>query len=360
MNIADQRTRGRAAAYAGLLFHGFRPRGTALLAGALAVGASCALAGCSAGGTSASGTEGLALSAATTSAAQLTAGQSGNYQVLTLNDNRDRTFNQLLGINDEGQIAGYFGSGNAGHPNNGYAISAPYAQVDFGGENFPGSAQTQITGLNDAGISVGFFSTQNGATPADDNTFGFWREDGRYHEVNYPTKNNSKPPVNQLLGINDTGTAVGFYTDSAGNAHGYVYNIGTRRFKLVTVPGATSLTATAINNKGTVAGFFTNKKGATDAFVKLHSGRISTIAVPGASMTQAFGLNDSGEVVGAYATGTGNNAVSHGFTWLNGKFVTVNFPKASATTINGVNDEGDIVGFYTDAKGNTDGFVGLP
>jgi probable HAF family extracellular repeat protein len=360
MNIADQRTRGRAAAYARLPFHRFRPRGTALLAGALAVGASCALAGCSAGGTSASGTEGLTLSAATTNAAQLTAGQSGNYQVLTLNDNRDRTFNQLLGINDAGQIVGYFGSGNAGHPNMGYALRAPYAQGDFGGENFPRSAQTQITGLNDAGISVGFFSTQNGATPADDNNFGFWRQDGRYHEVSYPTKNNSKPPVNQLLGINDTGTAVGFYTDSAGNAHGYAYNIRTRRFKLVTVPGATSLTATAINNEGSVAGFFTNKKGTVDAFLKLHSGRISTIAVPGASMTQAFGVNDSGEVVGAYTTGTGNNAVSHGFTWRSGKFMTVNFPKASATTVNGVNDEGDIVGFYTDAKGNTDGFTGLP
>jgi len=129
---------------------------------------------------------------------------------------------------------------------------------------------------------------------------------------------------------------------------------------MITVRGATSLTATAINNGGAVAGFYTSAQGATVSFLQIHHGRTFTIAFPGASATQAFGLNDQGEVVGAYTIGTGDNAVSHGFTWMNGKFTTVNYPAASSTTINGVNDEGDIVGFYTDAKGNTDGFLGLP
>ena len=225
---------------------------------------------------------------------------------------------------------------------------------------FPGSAQTQVVGLNDDGITVGFFSTMNAANVADDNNIGFWREDGQYHAVRYPTRNNAMPSVNQLLGINDSGTAVGFYNDAKGNAHGYAYNLETGRFKLITVRGATSLTATGINNNGTAAGFYTSAQGATDAFIQYHHGRTITIAFPGASATQAFGLNDEGEVVGTYTIGTGNNAVTHGFTWMNGTFTTVNYPKASSTTINGVNDEGDIVGFYTDAKGNTDGFVGLP
>lgn len=361
MKIADQPVRGGNTVKAGpILGRRFHPRAVPLLAGALVSAAALALAGCSAGGTAASGTEGVALSAATTGPASLAAAQSGKYQVLTLNDKRDLTFNQLLGINNEGQIAGYFGSGAAGHPNKGFGLRPPYAQADFGGENFPGAAQTQITGLNDTGISVGFFSTLNAATVTNDPNFGFWRENGRYHAVSYPTRKNSKPPVNQLLGVNNTGTAVGFYNDGAGNAHGYAYNLQTRRFKLVTVPGATSLTAAAINNKGAVAGFFTNAKGTVDAFLKLHSGKIFTLMVPGASATQAFGVNDRYEVVGTYTTGTGNNAAVHGFTWMNGRFGTVNFPLASSTTVNGVNNEGDIVGFYTDAKGNSDGFVGLP
>lgn len=355
MNIADDRTRGLAAARTRFLPRGLRPRLVALLSGAAVVSASLAVAGCSAA------TPSLALSAASSStSARVTTGQAGAYQAVTLNDHGDLTFNQLLGINNAGQIVGYFGSGSAGHPNKGYALQPPFSRFNFSSRNFPGSAQTQVTGLNNEGISVGFFSTQNGATPADDNNFGFWRVGGRYHEVNFPTRNNSSPPVNQLLGVNDNGTAVGFYNDAKGNAHGYSYSIGSRRFNLVTVRGATSLTATAVNDNGAVAGFYTGAKGAVDAFLKLRGGRVLTIAVPGAAMTQAFGVNDSGEVVGAYTTGSGDNAVTHGFTWAGGKILTVNYPGSSSTTVNGVNDEGNVVGFYTDAKGNTDGFAGIP
>lgn len=335
-----------------------------LLSGAAVMTAAVAAAGCSAlGGTTATGNgaESVSLAGSTTSStAQIIAGKAGGYQVLTLDDARDLTFNQLLGINDVGQIAGYFGSGNAGHPNKGYLLTPPYAQGDFNNENFPRSVQTQVTGLNDFGVTVGFFSTQNGATPADDNNFGFWSQHGRFHKVNFPTRNNSTPPVNQLLGVSNTGWAVGFYNDSKGNAHGYAYNLRGGWFKPVTIHGATSLTAAAVNDSSTIAGFFTNAKGAVDGFVKWTNGRTATLAVPGAAMTQAFGINDRGEVVGTYTVGTGDNAVTHGFTWWNGKYTTVNFPAASSTAVNGVNNEGDIVGFYTDAAGNTDGFVGLP
>jgi probable HAF family extracellular repeat protein len=363
MNIADKRTPGRAAACAGLILGKFRPRALPVLSGTLAVAAAFAAAGCSALG---GGSQNVALAGHTSSAsgmstsAPVTNGMAGSYQVLTLNDGKDVTFNQLLGINNQGVIAGYFGSGAAGHPNKGYVLRPPFAQGDFGSENFPGAAQTQVTGLSDTGITVGFYSTMNAANMADDNNIGFWREDGQYHSVRYPTRNNASPQVNQLLGVNDSGTAVGFYNDANGNAHGYAYNLATRRFKMITVQGATSLTAAAINNEGSTAGFYTTAGGATDAFLQFHHGRTITIAFPGASATQAFGLNDNGEVVGTYTTGTGNNAVTHGFTWWNGTFTTVNYPMASSTTINGVNDEGDIVGFYTDAKTNTDGFVGLP
>ena len=353
------RTQGKAA---GFIPGRLRPR--ALLSGAVVVTAALAAAGCSAiGGTAASGSaESVSLAGSTTSnaAAQIVAGKAAGFQVLTLNSARDLTFNQLLGINNEGEIAGYFGSGNAGHPNKGYVITPPFAQGDFNSENFPGSWQTQVTGLNDFGVTVGFFSTQNGATPADDNNFGFWSQHGRFHKVVFPTRNNSNPPVNQLLGVNNSGWAVGFYTDSKGNAHGYAYNLEGGWFKPVTIHGATSLTAAAVNDSSTIAGFFTNAKGAVDGFVKWANGRTATLAVPGASMTQAFGINDRGEVVGTYTVGTGDNAVTHGFTWLNGKWTTVNYSGASSTAVNGVNNEGDIVGFYTDAAGNTDGFVGLP
>jgi probable HAF family extracellular repeat protein len=346
----------------------FRRGSFPVLAGAVAAAAALAVTGCSSsGGGSAAGAppESLSLSGATASAAQAGSGQAAGYQVLTLDDDRDLTFNQLLGINNEGVIAGYFGSGAKGHPNKGYELRPPFAQGDFGNENFPGSVQTQVTGLNDWGMTVGFFSTQNTASQANNN-FGFYEWRGRFYRVDFPTTYNSSPPVNQLLGVNDRGMAVGFYTNHAGSNRGYEYDIFTRQFSRVQVPGAPggtagpSLTAAAINNQGDIAGFYNKTSSTVDGFLRLSRGRFITIAYPGASSTQATGVSDSDEVVGTYTTGSGNSAVTHGFTWKNGRFATVDISGASSTTVNGVNDEGDIVGFYTDASGNTDGFVGLP
>src|SRR6516162_8378074 len=61
------------------------------------------------------------------------------YTFTTLNDQADRTFNQLLGINGHHVIAGYFGSGaDAQHPNKGYVLKPPYGQGSYTSENFPG------------------------------------------------------------------------------------------------------------------------------------------------------------------------------------------------------------------------------
>ncbi len=350
MKLADHPTLRRLSARTGPRFGA-----AALVSGALVASAALALAGCSSAGRD----DTVALAGDNSTSMEMTSSLAGSYQVLTLDDQRDLTFNQLLGINNEGAIAGYFGSGAAGHPNKGYVLRPPFAQPDFGNENFPGSAQTQVTGLNDRGVTVGFWANNANAN------FGFYSWDGRFFSANFPTGTPAKPPMDQLLGVNDLNVAVGFFTNASGVSRGYTYNITTRKFSRVLIPGISglgpSLTAAAINNFGDIAGFYNKTSSTVDAFLKLHSGRFITIAFPGATMTQAFGVSDSDEVVGAYTTGSGNSAVTHGFTWLNGRFASVNIGGgATATTINGVNDEGDLVGFYTDAKGNTDGFVAFP
>jgi hypothetical protein len=296
-----------------------------------------------------------------------TSSGSGAYSFTTLDNPADPTFNQLLGFNNGGIIAGYFGSGAAGHPNKGYVLVRTRAGFRIMNENFPGSTQTQVTGLNDNGVTVGFWSTQNTASMANNN-FGFYWLNGRFHNVNFPTGDNASPPVNQLLGVNDSDIAVGFYTNGQGSNRGYEYNIRTRQFYRVLVPGASagtsgpSLTAAAINNNGDVAGFYNKTSSQVDGFLKLRSGRFITLAYPGASMTQATGVNDFQEVVGTYTVGTGSSAVTHGFTWTPQRgFKSVDDPQGvGATTVNGVNDRGDIVGFYTDKAGNTDGFAAVP
>jgi len=311
----------------------------------------------------------LALTAALTVAhsASASANTADGYQFSTHDSHGDVTFNQLLGINNQGVIAGYLGSGAKGHPNKGYQLFAPYGQGNYRSENFPGSTQTQVTGLNDNGITVGFWSNQNMASMMNDN-FGFYQVGGQFHTVNFPTTNNASPQVDQLLGVNDHDIAVGFYANAQGNNRGYTYNINTHAFTRVLVPGAPagkagpSLTAAAINNHGDVAGFYAKSSSLTDAFLLQGNGKFITLAVPGASMTQAFGINDHDEVVGAYTVGSGSSAVTHGFTWRPGHgFTTVDDPHGMGTTlINGVNNAGDLVGFYTDSAGNTDGFLATP
>jgi hypothetical protein len=289
------------------------------------------------------------------------------YTFETLNNARDLTFNQLLGINNEGLVAGYFGSGAHGHPNKGYRVHPPYRQGSYLSENFPGSRQTQVTGLNDLGVTVGFWSTQNKVSLVNNN-FGFYAKGRHFHEVNFPAHGSASPPVDQLLGVNDRDMAVGFYVNAQGLSRGYEYNIKTARFSRVLLPGVpnlsgtVSLTATAINNLGSVAGFYSISGGKTKGFVLTARGHSTKLVFPGASMTQPFGINDLGEVVGAYTLGTGSSATTHGFTWSrNHGFSTVDDPHGIGTTlINGVNDRGVLVGFYTDGAGNTDGMLARP
>ena len=331
---------------------GLRVAAAAVASGAIVAGGLAAAAGPAGASTAGAGTAAAGRQTST------------SYTFRTLDNARDLTFNQLLGINDHGLIAGYFGSGAQGHPNKGYLLSPRYSQGNYRNENFPGSVQTQVTGLNDQGVTVGFWSSMNNASQVNDN-FGFYSLDGRhFHTVNFPTTDNATPPVNQLLGVNDSDIAAGFYTDAQGTNHGYTYDIRRHTFRRVTVPGhaGLSLTAAGISNAGDVSGFYTDAAGVTRAFLRLHNGRFITLSVPGAAATQALGVNDRDEVVGVYTVGSGANAAMHGFTWQPGRgFRTVDDPHGiGTTTVNGVNDHGQLVGFYTDADGNTDGFLASP
>lgn len=270
----------------------------------------------------------------------------------TIDNNADPTFNQLLGINDSGEIAGYFGSGAQGHPNQGYTISAPY--TEFVSANFPGSVQTQATGINNNGVLSMFWSNTNTGTDAN---FGGIREGASpftFVSVNDPLVGSS-PPVNQVLGINQSMIAVGFYNDANGVSHGFTYS---GQFIAVNVTGSTSVVAAGISNDNMICGFFTNAAGHTQGFVKPKSGvSLTTLAVPDASVTQLFGINDGGIAVGTYVDASG---LSHGMAYnlATGKITHLDDPNGTmGTVLNGINNKGEIVGFYTDAAGNTHGLL---
>ena len=275
-----------------------------------------------------------------------------SYTFKTVNFPTD-VFTQLLGINNFGAIAGYHGSGNAGHPNQGFTLDLPSS---FTVENFPGSVQTQVIGINNHFSTVGFYIDGKGAN------HGFQKVGSTFSTIDFPATT-STPKVNQLLGLNGLGQAAGFYNDAAGNPHGYIHP-NAPMFLVFTIAGATSTTATGVNETGQVSGFFTDKALVTHGFL-LNQGLFTILSFPGATATQAFGLNNQGQVVGSYTDAAG---MTHGFIWTNGKFQgPVDDPNGvGATIINGINDGAVIVGFsvmcVTAPVGATtcNGFVGTP
>jgi uncharacterized membrane protein len=267
----------------------------------------------------------------------------------TVDDAADPTFNQLLGINNDGRVVGYFGSGaDAAHPNNGYVVRPPYSQQRFVNENFPGSVQTQVVGINGQGRTVGFFVDAAGVN------VGFVARGGQFTAVANPLSP-AAAPFNQLLGVNDHDVAVGFYNDAAGAAHGYSYDIRSGTFQPVNLPvAADAVTATGINNNGDISGFYVTGK-TTHGFL-IERGRFHRFSFGAGTNTQALGVNRADQVVGSYLDAAGG---MHGFIWSQGRLTRVDDPNgAGGTLVNGLNDRNQVVGFYVDGAGLTHGFLG--
>jgi hypothetical protein len=280
----------------------------------------------------------------------------------TLNDAADPTFNQLLGINNQGTIAGYFGSGAQGHANKGYTLTPPYSQASYHNENFLGSVQTQVTGINNEGVTVGFWADANNANMVNNN-FGFVNQNGVFTDVVDPAgkgKAAGGMTVEQLLGVNDQNKAVGFWNDAAGNSHGFTYDIKSRSFSEVDIGGFASTTTTAINNEGHIAGFVT-VKGNDISFIK-EGNAIDWLNGPKGSVSvMALGINNEDQVVGTYTDAGG---AMHGFLFdeQSKTYATIDDPNGvkgttAMTVLNGINDKGQVVGFYLDTAGNTDGML---
>jgi uncharacterized membrane protein len=268
---------------------------------------------------------------------------SSTYSFKTINFTGD-PFTQLLGINDDGLIAGYHGSGmTPTTPNKGFRLILPNT---FVAENAPNSAQTQVIGVNEDQDTVGFFVDAKGAT------HGFIRDEGHFKVVAFPNTT-----FNQLLGVNDLEQAAGYWQDLAGNFHPYTWDDNGHVFQSILIPGSVSAQATGINNRQSVSGFFIDSKGVNHGFALIHGGLVQ-LDVPGSTLTQALGLNNHDDVVGFYVDAAN---LTHGFLW-DGSFHTIDDPSGvGSTVVNGINDLRHIVGFYGNtAAGISNGFLGEP
>jgi hypothetical protein len=197
-----------------------------------------------------------------------------------------------------------------------------------------------------------------------DNNFGFVDQLGTFTNVNNPATG-SGPAINQLLGVNDSNIAAGFYVDSAGVTHGYTYGIAGKTFSAnIDDPNAGTAsgqgtTAAAINNSGEIAGFYIAADGSVHGFTDV-AGVFTTIDPAGSQATQLLGLNDNGLAVGTWIDSGG---VMHGLLYnlATNTFQNIDDPNGiGSTTINGINDKNQLVGFYVNGMDNTIGLIANP
>lgn len=279
------------------------------------------------------------------------------YTVQTVQFPTDPTFTQLLGINDQSAIVGYHGA----TVNKGFTLTLPSTFTDT---NFPGSAQTQVTGVSGtAGNTnkVGFYVDTAGTTHGFISIPGLPPGIGPFFTVDQPGT-----AFNQVLGISNVGNRIAGYSsaDPAGATlqRAYVGTAGLFGNTFTDIndllPTNLNSQATGINEAGTAVGFYLPASGAITSTGFLDAGgTISTIDPFSSTNTAALGIANGGEIVGFYTDAGG---VQHGYTDIGGSFASFDPAGSVNTTINGVNDLGQFVGFFTDGADNIVGFVATP
>ena len=95
----------------------------------------------------------------------------------------------------------------------------------------------------------------------------------------------------QILAVNDNGVAVGYYQDSTGSQHGFLYNTNTGTYTFLDDPSATFTNGveitqiTGINNSGEITGFYSGPNGVLEGFVAVQS-----VPEPGSIALLGIGL----------------------------------------------------------------------
>lgn len=169
------------------------------------------------------------------------------------------TFNQLLGVNDAGEVSGYSSTDPTG-------MTLQMAFTEKGGtftylnSSLPaGILDSQATDVNNSGWVSGFYVDGSGAS------HGFLLEGSTEITLNFPGATETS-----ALGLNNTGYVDGFYMDAAGNTFGFIYNIATGTYQQISDPFAAEpggTTVNGINNQDQLVGFYMDAAGNTDGFV---------------------------------------------------------------------------------------------
>jgi probable HAF family extracellular repeat protein len=163
---------------------------------------------------------------------------------------------EAAGINGAGQIVGSYNIGGTSHGFLYDLNSGTYTAILD--DPSAGSLGTVATGMNDAGQVVGFYFEN---TTARKHGFLFtphpFAIGGTYTTLDHPF---AAPASTIAQGINNAGQIVGYYGDSNGKTHGFLYSGGS--YITIDDPLNTDLSeALDINSAGQIVGVYNNATG---------------------------------------------------------------------------------------------------
>ena len=237
----------------------------------------------------------------------------------------------LLATINSGRMA----SGATGSPPPPTQAHYRFTTVDIPDQVFMG-----VGAPNAEGVACGYYIDTEG------NDHGFLWRDGKVTILDAPGWVDTA-----LTGINDLGVVSGVYSDGQELSYAFLYRISDGTWtQLPTLPGTPVQGNTVLNNEGIVAGQASEGDwvDSYDAVGWIWDGKsYSFFTVPGASEsgvgTIPLGINNRGQVTGFYADDSGT---WHGFLRDHKSISTFDVPGADLTKPFGINDEGDIVGCY--------------
>lgn len=236
-------------------------------------------------------------------------------------DVQGATATQALGINDLGQVVGFYSANNTHH---GFLWDSNqgFSTIDVPGQNL-----TEAFDINNSGQIVGVVGS-----------------------ASFILSNLSFSLFNggDATGINESGQVVGFVFGTTG------FLRDGESVSPIAVTGALQTRAYGINDSGQIVGSYHDSLG-EHGFVKTGDNFV-TIDIPGAFSTDVRGINNVPQIVGSYQD---TERRFHGFVSRGLEFDLLDFPGAKHTVAQGINSAHQVVGFYSDASG-FHGFVATP
>jgi len=246
--------------------------------------------------------------------------------------------NELVDINDRGQVAGTYVAPNGRSRGFLRGKHGRFTLVDA-----PSAVETYVSKISDRGQIVGLACDALGC----DSQRGFLRDaDGTFHPIRVRGAAST-----EAFGLDDRGRIVGQYADRHGVVHGFHWRHG--RFTTIDIRGAAGTSITGLNDHGEMVGLYADADadGTLHAFYRTARGRVTTIDAPGVPLTLPFDINDRGTIVGI-TTDTlplPDAREVHGFrldTRRGDRLRPIDVPGAPRTVAFGIDDRGRITGIY--------------